>query len=116
MEDGGQFDRKIAVGTILNYIRQNEDKWLDPGFTGEYGTVTLTNTDKFPFNNSAATVALVNTQPDTHYAVIASVVSENGVSGEIEVTGKLVNGFTISYNGSASSVVVDYIVIGGFTS
>ena len=114
VEDGGLFDRKIAVGTLLNYIRNSAEDWSEYGFVGETGTVTLTNNKPFLFNNSSATVALAHTQPDTNYAVIANILSSNGNAGEIEVSAKLVNGFTIGFTGSATSVSVEYLVIGGF--
>lgn len=109
------FDRTISVGLLLNYIRQNEDEWTEKGFTAEHGTVTLTNTLEFPFNDSQESVALESPLPDTNYAVIAQITSSSGNAGEVEVSDKLINGFKLAYTGSASSAVVDYIVIGGFT-
>ena len=79
----------------------------------EAGSVTLTNTAKFPFNNSKKSVALAKVQADLNYAVIAWTDSEAGNIGDIQVTEKQVNGFKVSYSGSASTAVVNYIVIGG---
>ena len=101
-------DRKISFGLLLNYVRQNK-------IAAEYGTKTLTNSQKFPFNDSLTSVALANTLPDTNYAVITQIKSASVNAGDVEVSDKLVNGFKLSYTGSAQSVVVDYIVIGGFT-
>ncbi len=109
------YDRQIAVGLLLNYIRQNEEEWAEKGFSAQHGTVTLTNTLPFPFNDSKQSVALSPSLPDKNYAVIAQIASATGNAGEVEVSDKLVNGFKLSTTGSASSVVVDYIVIGGFT-
>lgn len=102
------FDRKISFGLLLNYVRQHE-------ITGEHGSVTLTNTSAFPFNNSKKTVSLANSLTNTNYAVFAQATSSDGNAGEVEVSDRLVNGFKLSYTGSAKSAVVDYIVIGGFT-
>lgn len=102
------FDRKISFGLLLDYVRQHE-------IEAQYGTVTLTNSLAFPFNNSQQTVSLATYMPDTHYAVITQIMSAVGNPGEVEVFDKLTNGFKLKTTGSASSVVVDYIVIGGFT-
>lgn len=110
------FDNSISFGLLLNYIRQNEDAWNAKGFTARHGTVTLTNTQAFPFNDSKQTVALSPALPDTTYAVITQITSAAGPAGEVEVSDKLVNGFKLNTTGSASSVVVDYIVIGGFAA
>jgi len=114
-DDSDLFDRQISVGLLLNYIRQNEENWNDRGVSHQTGTVTLTNSEKFPFNNSKVSVSLNTPLPDTEYAVICQIKSASGNPGEIEVSDKLVNGFKLNCTGSASSVVVDYIVIGGFT-
>ncbi len=81
----------------------------------ETGTVTLTNSLEFPFNNSKRTVALQATQENTDYLVVVDVGDFTGNVGDIVVTDKMTNGFAIQHTGSASSVEVDYFVIGGFT-
>lgn len=106
-------DRQISVTLLLNYIRQHEDAWV--GFKETHGTVDLTNTQEYPFNDSMQTVALGVTMPDTVYAVIARVVTSSGDAGDVVVADKLTNGFKIGYTGSAKSATVEYIVIGGFT-
>ncbi len=114
-DDSDLFDRQISVGLLLNYIRQNEEDWADRGVSHQTGTATLTNSEKFPFNNSKVSVSLAEPMPDTEYVVICQIKSATGNPGEIEVSDKLVNGFKLNTTGSAGSVVVDYIVIGGFT-
>ena len=79
----------------------------------EEGTVTLSNTEVYPFNNSLQSVALVTEQEDTSYAVIPDVVSSVGDAGELVVSDKQVNGFKLGYTGGATSAVVHYFVIGG---
>jgi len=79
----------------------------------EEGTVTLTNTEVYPFNNSMQSVALVTEQADTSYAVVADVVSSTGDAGEIVVSDKQVNGFKLGYTGGATTAVVHYFIMGG---
>ena len=114
-----------AILILLNYARQN--KWLAEGrldvaeahidelYAVETGTVTLTNTSKFPFNNSKVTVAL-NTSRDTgNYVVVTEVTAASGNVGEVVVSEQLVNGFKIEFTGSASSATISYTVIGGWS-
>lgn len=80
----------------------------------ETGTVTLTNSQVYPYNNSKRTVALQTSQPSADYIVVCDVTAFTGNVGEIVVSGKMTNGFAIEHTGSASSVTVRYMVIGGF--
>lgn len=82
--------------------------------TIETGTVTLTNSQEFPFNNSRRTVALQTAQANAYYQVDVTVSSTNGNTGEIVVSDRMTNGFAIEFTGSATSVTVDYFVIGGY--
>lgn len=81
----------------------------------ETGTVTLTNSQEFPFNNSRKTVALVTAQANSDYLVDVEVDEANGNVGEVIVSSRMTNGFAIEFTGSATSVTVNYFVIGGFT-
>ena len=81
----------------------------------ETGTVTLTNSQEFPFNNSRKTVALVTAQANSDYLVDVEVDEANGNVGEVIVSSRMTNGFAIEHTGSATSVTVNYFVIGGFT-
>ncbi len=81
----------------------------------ETGTVTLTNSQEFPFNNSRKTVALVTAQANSDYLVDVEVDEANGNVGEVIVSSRMTNGFAIEHTGSATSVSVNYFVIGGFT-
>ena len=81
----------------------------------ETGTVTLTNSQEFPFNNSKRTVALQTAQANADYLVVTEIMDFTGNVGDIVITDKMTNGFAIQHTGSASSVEVDYFVIGGFT-
>lgn len=81
----------------------------------EAGTVTLTNNQVFPFNNSQVTVPLVTTRNNQNYIVDYEVTAAVGNVGDIIVSAKLVNGFKIEYTGSATSVTVKYQVLGGMS-
>ena len=106
-------DKDLAVELLINALRQHMWKNEDEALICEEGSATLTNTDKFPFNNSQKSVALAKTQRNTKYAIVAQVRSATGNPGEVVVSDKQVNGFKLAYTGSASTAVVDYIVIGG---
>ena len=106
-------DKDTAVTLLINALRQHEWQNEEDALICEQGTVTLTNTGAFPFNNSQQTIALVKTQKNVKYAVIAEVKSANGNPGEAVVSDKQVNGFKLAFTGSAKSAVVEYIVIGG---
>ena len=81
---------------------------------GECGTVTLTNTQTYPFNNSGKTVALATPRDTLDYFVNIEVVSETGGSaGTVTVYNKLANGFSVKFDGSAKSVTIRYNVTGG---
>lgn len=90
-------------------IKSMED-YVNP----ETGSVTLTNSDTFPFNNSLVSVSLTNERDNLNYLVEIIKVEPTGNPGEIEVTDRQVNGFKIGFTGSASSVKVTYAVIGGY--
>lgn len=104
--DLGILDAQTAVQLLLMLARQNS-------WEVEVGSVSLTNTYSYPFNNSKKSVALVNTKEDSNYVVLTEVTSFTGNVGEIVVSDKLTNGFKIEHTGSAKAVTVKYIVIGG---
>ena len=77
-------------------------------------SVTLTNSQAYPFNDSQDTVQITSPRDNTNYYVIPEVISyTGGAVGDIEVTDKLVNGFKIAFTGSATQVVLKCHVIGG---
>ena len=106
-------DGDIGATLILFALRQLGWKVEADALICEQGTATLTNSQKFPFNDSQKSVALAKQQKNIKYAVLADVVSSVGNAGEIVASDLQVNGFKLAYTGSASSVVVKYIVIGG---
>lgn len=109
-------DFATAFSLLLNYARQTAWRTdaLETATVQEVGTVSLTNSQHFPFNNSQKSVALENRRDNTNYVVVITAVTGTGNIGEIEVTDRLVNGFKIRHTGSANAVTVTYAVIGGY--
>ena len=115
--EAGISDAHIAQQLMINALRQGvwriED--MEQDTAQETGTVTLTNTQQFPFNNSIVTVPLTVTRENLNYVVeVIKVEPSGGPAGEIDVSERQVNGFKMAFTGSASSVKVIYAVIGGF--
>lgn len=115
---------EIALGLHSNALMQHMDEIkknaalaevVDKLHEVETGTVTLTNSAKYPFNNSQKTVSLVATRNTPDYVVITEVKSFVGNVGEIVVSDILANGFKIAFTGSATSVTVEYKILGGYT-
>ena len=79
----------------------------------ETGFVTLVNTKQYPFNDSAATVAIYPEQNCTDYVVLTELVESEGEVGDIQVCNKAVNGFCIAFSGSARRAGVRYIILPG---
>jgi hypothetical protein len=117
-------DAQIAFPIMLNYVRQTVwrldddesqiESWIAAHNILEIGTISLTNTLSFPFNNSIKSVALTRRQNTTNYIVLTDIAAFTGNVGDVEVSDKLVNGFKIAYTGSASAATIQYTVIGGF--
>lgn len=106
LADTNHADTRLAVSLLINHSRQN-------AWSVERGTVTLTNTQRFPFNNSRKTVALAAKRDSGDYTVLTEIVSFVGCAGEIEVSDRLTNGFKLAFTGGASKVTVRYTVFGG---
>ena len=79
----------------------------------ETGIVRLENSDIFPFNNSAQTVALQRERFDADYAVLTEVRAAGGPVGEVRVTARAVNGFLLEYTGSAPWAELRWTLVGG---
>lgn len=96
----------LSVG-MLTAIRANEV---------EVKEVTLRNTSKsIPFNNSTQSIALANKRDSANYDVEIQVVEATGtgIVGVFDITDKMLNGFKLSYSGSAASVTVKLTIKGG---
>ena len=77
----------------------------------ETGILTLRNTRRYPFNNSAVLVPLKTERLDTSFRVAVELLRSDGDAGDIRVTGRAVNGFEIAYTGSAAWAEVQYWVM-----
>lgn len=79
--------------------------------------MTLTNSKAFPFNStvsSPVTVALTQNRRNLYYSVEATAVKvSGGLLGEIHITDKALNGFKVSFDGSAKSVTLELKIKGG---
>ena len=117
-QEAGILDAHLAASEMLIYQRQSEwrIKDLEKATIQETGTVTLTNTMAFPFNDSKKTVSLANARDNLNYVVVvvSKTANDNGNIGDIEISERQVNGFKIEHTGSAKSVTVVYAVIGGY--
>ena len=85
----------------------------DQLLAGESGTVSLTNSRPYPFNNSQITVPLAKERINTTYEVKVCLVSSTGHVKHIHVTDKQVNGFKLSFTGSATAATIRYELQGG---
>lgn len=86
---------------------------LNAETTVEEKTITLTNTQNYPFNNSQKTVSLSNTRTTAAYSVEVEVLEHSGDVGDVLISDKLLNGFKVRYDGSAKSATVKLIIKGG---
>lgn len=122
MEDGIQ-DTTLAQQILFQHNIQIEAdherriSGMESENEVETGTITLTNSAKYPFNNSKNTISLVKTRKTTNYLVEFSVSNfSGGLPGDVTVSEKALNGFKMEFDGSAASVTINYIVKGGILS
>lgn len=110
--ENGSFENRESVTALFQEVLQAQRDIKDN--KAEVGTVTLTNTQEYPFNNSKNTVALVEGRNKVNgYEVSVDIVTADGPVGDIIVSDKLTNGFKIEYTGSAKNVTVKYFLRGG---
>lgn len=103
----------ILLGLIMGQTVHQLSQKVE-GLEGEQIEVTLTNTQKYPFNNSVQTVALSKNRNTKDYSVAVEVLEKTGGGvGDIVVTDKLLNGFKVAFTGAASTVKVNCIIRGG---
>lgn len=109
----GIFAANMAAAEALQLLRLVKDK--TDSLEGIILEDTLTNTQKYPFNDSVKTLALgnENVRNNKDYTVIVETEAADGFVGDIVVTDKMLNGFKLAYTGSASSVNVKCYVQGG---
>lgn len=87
---------------------------LEADDTPEIKTVALTNSQKWPFNNSQQTVALTTNRPTTNYTVDAEIKAvAGGAVQDVKISDRLANGFKVAYEGDATSATLKLIIKGG---
>ena len=112
MENGIQ-DVSVAFAQMMIANRELEHR-LDNEAAVEEHTVVLTNTQAYPFNNSKTTVNLTKVRANKTYVVDVEITAHSGGEvGDIKITDKLLNGFKVEFDGSASSVTVVLRIKGG---
>lgn len=79
----------------------------------EEKTVTLTNTQRYPFNSSTQTIALSTVRNFTDYTVEAEITDHEGNVGEVRIFDRMLNGFKVAYDGSAKTATVKLRIKGG---
>ena len=107
----GIFSSNELGAVLAQQVRQHGRVMAD--MEGEIGEVVLTNSQEYPFNDSAKTVALTKKRDTLNYRVFAEVISSDGMPGDIKIYDKQLNGFKIAFTGSATSATVKYYVQGG---
>ena len=79
----------------------------------EERTITLTNSQSYPFNDSTKTIALTTARNFTDYTVEAEVLEHSGNVGDMRIFDRMLNGFKIAYDGSAKSATIKLRIKGG---
>ena len=79
----------------------------------EEKTVTLTNTQRYPFNSSTQTIALSTVRNFADYTVEAEIADHEGNVGEVRIFDRMLNGFKVAYDGSAKSATIKLRIKGG---
>lgn len=107
----------LDAQTALSLLALDMQMQKDMQGVSEVGTVTLNNTRKLPFNNSRTTIALKKPRASLDYGVeiIEATASDAKPIGDIVASARQLNGFALSYSGSAASVTIKYKVTGGIT-
>lgn len=109
----GVFAANVTAAEAMQLIRLLKDK--AESLEGIVLEATLTNTQKYPFNNSVKTLALgnANVRNTKDYTVIVEAEAVDGFVGDIVISDKMLNGFKVAFTGSASSVNIKCYVQGG---
>lgn len=79
----------------------------------EEKTVTLSNSQSYPFNNSTQTIALSRVRNFTDYTVEAEITDHDGNVGDVRIFDRMLNGFKVAYDGSAKSATIKLRIKGG---
>ncbi len=104
---GNQIHLLVLGQQMLQVQRACEDT------RGEFGVITVTNANRYPFASAAVTVPIKEKRSNLDYVVEVEIVSSNGNVEQIEVFDKQLNGFKIRFTGSAKSAEFKYKLTGG---
>jgi hypothetical protein len=107
MEEGIS-DAHLATAILLISASLSADQ-----VATEEQTITLENSESFPFNNSVETVALNTARNFTDYTVEAEVLEHDGNVGDVKIFSRLLNGFKVAYDGSAKNATIKLRIKGG---
>lgn len=112
MENGIQ-DASVALAQMMIANREMEYQ-LEKEAEVEEHTITLTNSQAYPFNDSKTTINLTKVRANKTYLVDVEITAHSGGEvGDIKITDKLLNGFKVEFDGSATSVTVTLRIKGG---
>lgn len=106
--EGGISDAHLAAALLVISASLTAEQ-----VATEEQTVTLTNSQNYPFNNSVKTVALKTARNFMDYTVEAEVLEHSGNVGEVKIFSRLLNGFKVAYDGSAKSATIKLRIKGG---
>lgn len=106
--EGGIADAHLAAALLLISAGLTADQ-----VETETQTVSLSNSEHYPFNNSVKTVSLRKARNFTDYTVEAEVLDHKGCVGDVRIYERMLNGFKVSFDGSAKSATIKLRIKGG---
>ena len=106
--EGGISDAHLAAALLIIQSGLTADQ-----VATEEKTVTLSNIQSYPFNNSTQTIALNTVRNFTDYTVEAEITAHDGKVGDVRIFDGMVNGFKVAYDGSAKSATIKLRIKGG---
>ncbi len=106
--EGGISDAHLAAALLVIQSSLTADQ-----VATEEKTVTLTNTQRYPFNSSTQTIALSTVRNFADYTVEAEIADHEGNVGEVRIFDRMLNGFKVAYDGSAKSATIKLRIKGG---
>lgn len=106
--EGGISDAHLAAALLIIQSGLTADQ-----VATEEKTVTLSNSQSYPFNNSTQTIALSTVRNFADYTVEAEITDHEGNVGEVRIFDRMLNGFKVAYDGSAKSATIKLRIKGG---
>ena len=106
--EGGISDAHLAAALLIIQSGLTADQ-----VATEEKTVTLSNSQSYPFNNSTQTIALSSVRNFTDYTVEAEITAHDGNVGDVRIFDRMLNGFKVAYDGSAKSATIKLRIKGG---